>query len=255
MKLNRFICWAWLAAVSAVNAQSDDVEGLSDSSDVVIDETVVPSSADFGEEDAATPETPPTVQLNITYTVMDREPVPMGEFMPMDHDEVFVLNYTLTNKESFPISVAGVSGNILEYPSGDLVTSISFGELTDLYVPVNDTIAFRQKIAFDLEPGNYYLFPLVHVINEDAKKQEPAEGETDGESAFTVASSPTLMSVAEPIMSVFDPYFLSIQVLFLSMVGAVSYYFMYRKNGKKLNERIQPVKRDPKEWLPEQYKK
>lgn len=206
----------------------------------------------------------PSIKLNITYNIEDKE-TPSDSIYPIsfDQDEEIMLNYTLVNNENCNISVLGVSGSILTYPEGEVVTDITFGEMEDLHAHPNETINFRQKVLIDLEPGLYYLFPMVQVTNETAVSivnEDPdiVEIEDIDTSPKNVAAEPTFLSIEEPLMSVFNPQFLSIQFIFLGIVGVLSYFYLKRTgklNNNNNNSRRNNGKRDPKEWLPEQYKK
>ncbi|CAL9729141.1 increased recombination centers protein 22 [Monosporozyma unispora] len=200
----------------------------------------------------------PSIGLDINYNIEDKEmPESISEPLSFDQDEIVMLNYTLTNNEESDISVMGVSGNILAYPSGELITKISFGEMENLYATPNTTLNFRQKIVINLEPGLYYLFPIVHVTNETAAeiiKQDSTRAEDEDVDAEpkSVAANPTLLSIEEPLMSIFNPQFLSIQLMIVVLIGTISYYYL---NKNKSTQSIQTKKSDPKDWLPEQYKK
>lgn len=203
----------------------------------------------------------PSIGLNITYNIEDRPESLEETGMPIsfDQDETVMLNYTVVNNEDSDFSVIGVSGNILSYPSGELVTKISFGEMDNLYAKPNDILRFRQKVVIDLEPGLYYLFPLVHVTNETAvaiveRDSTRLEDEDVNPKPMSVAATPTILSIEEPLMSIFNPQFLSIQLLGLVAIGGISYYYLNKnKSTSKKNQKSE--KKDPKEWLPEQYKK
>lgn len=217
---------------------------------------------DDAPEEANGQDSLPSIQLNITYNIEDKEePETLGAPISFDQDEVIMLNYTLTNDEDCEVSVLGVSGNILSYPSGELVTKISFGEMEDLYARPSDTLNFRQKVVIDLEPGMYYLFPVVHVSNETAKdivEKDSTRNIKDGGDVDiepkSVAVNPTVLNIEEPLMSIFDPRFLSIQLGLLAVIGGFSYYYLNKRGNNKATN-VKKGKRDPKEWLPEQYKK
>ena len=219
------------------------------------------------QEEPAPVEKPfPSINLDITYNIEDREaPATPTDPVSFDQNEVVMLNYTLVNNEDCDISVMGVSGEILSYPSGEAVTKISFGEMEDLYAKPNETLQFRQKVLINLEPGMYYLFPMIHITNETAvsiTKDDPALAEIEDVDTTpkNVAAKPTVLNIEDPLMSIFNPQFLSVQFIILATVGGLSYFYL-NKNGKLNNKKnnLQTSKnigkRDPTEWLPEQYKK
>lgn len=206
----------------------------------------------------------PTIGLDIVYNIEDRNQTSNDQPVSFDQDETIMLNYTVTNNEQNDMSVVGVSGSILSYPNGELVTQISLGEMDNLYAFPNTTLNFRQEVVIDLEPGLYYLFPIVHVTNETAlaiveRDSTRAEDDDVDISTKTVAATPTIFSVEEPLMSIFNPQFLSIQLMVIVIVGAASYFYLNKNNNKINNKKAKKTlaqrKVDPTEWLPEQYKK
>ena len=220
---------------------------------------------DYEEQEEPVPTEKPytSINLDIVYNIEDREaPATPTDPISFDQNEVVMLNYTLVNNEDCDISIVGVSGEILSYPSGESVTKISFGEMENLYAKPNETLQFRQKIVINLEPGMYYLFPMIHVTNETAAaivKENPdlAEIEDIEDKKKNVVVNSTILNIEEPLMSIFNPQFLSIQLIILVIAGGLSYFYL-NKNGKLNTEKNNfknTGKRDPMEWLPEQYKK
>ncbi|CAL9733926.1 increased recombination centers protein 22 [Monosporozyma servazzii] len=249
----RFSQFALLSGITASFAlgQGIDLNQLanSDQNDIVIDEKA--------------PSTMPSIELDITYNIEDRNQTSNDQPISFDQDETIMLNYTVTNNEPCDMSVVGVSGNILSYPNGELVTQISLGEMDNLYAFPNKTLNFRQEVVIDLQPGLYYLFPIVHVTNEtalaivDLDSTRADDDDIDIETK-SVAANPTVFSVEEPLMSIFNPQFLSIQLMVIFIVGAASYFYLNKNNNNNNKKTKQPLKQgkvDPTEWLPEQYKK
>lgn len=223
-------------------------EEIIKNNNIIITDDTADNAPVVGNEQMATDDDLPTANFNITYDILDRDDFDPNKFLEVDTDETLLLNYTFVNHEDYNVSVIGVSGEIISQETGQLISKISFGELDDLFAQKNETLNFIQKVKFTIAAGNYFLFPMVHTVNETAKLDETV----DEVKPTSVAVNPVLINMQEPLMSMFNPQFLSIQIIFLAVIGFFSYRYMEKKEAEKPVEK-KPV--DPKDWLPEQYKK
>lgn len=251
----QFTKLTWLALFLRT-ALSEDIikdgklinEQIVENNNIIINNAPEGDGQFVGNEKMATDSNIPTANFNITYNLLDRDDYEENKFLSVDMDETILLNYTFVNHENYNVSVIGVSGEIISQETGQQVSKISFGELDDLFAQKNETLNFIQKVKFNIAAGQYFLFPMVHTVNETAKLDETVEEVKP----TTVAVNPTLINMQEPLMSIFNPQFLSIQVMFLAVVGFFSYRYMNKMENEK-TEKQKPV--NPKDWLPEQYRK
>ncbi|CCF60659.1 hypothetical protein KAFR_0L00520 [Kazachstania africana CBS 2517] len=212
---------------------------------------------DVTQEDVAQEAPNRTIDLDIKYEILEKPDADLTNFVEFEDNDVFTLNYTLTNREQdHNISIHAVSGSILALPEGRIVANVSKGDFEPaIFAAVNSTVTFQQKVEFVLNEGNYYLFPVLHALRHNV-----TQNDTDVEIAepITVGSTPLLFSIAAPPMSFFNLQFLSIPILMSVLLGGLTYFGT--KSGSSSTKRSASSKKtgtpsSTQEWLPEQYKK
>ena len=106
---------------------------------------------------------------------------------------------------------------------------------------VNGTSKFGQDVTLNLPEGQYFLIPFLLASRFDE--------------IVRIAAPPTLFEIVSPPISFFNPQFLSVQVIFLAIIGGVSYYYMKSKTNQRPSKKSATVKKVDESWLPETYKK
>lgn len=201
-----------------------------------------------------TVEKPVSANITITYTILERPPYHISEFLEFETEDVATLNYTITNNQNTTYILNAVGGTIRTYDDSEIAANITAGKFEQvLYVGVNQTVSVQQRVTFlNMKDGDYYIQPKVYFQEADTT-DETEDNEIE------LGAQLTLMTIMKPPMSFFNPQFLSIQIVLFGAIGSVSYFFMnYTLKGKKKKSTttqtsMKPV--DPSSFLPDQYKK
>ncbi|SMN19993.1 similar to Saccharomyces cerevisiae YEL001C IRC22 Putative protein of unknown function [Maudiozyma saulgeensis] len=242
MKFSKLTLLALLSATTVFGQQ------IEDNQDVPTDEEaiVIDNSANVENER-------PKVNFTITYTILERPPYDISEFLEFETEDVATLNYTITNNENFNYTLNSVGGSIMRFENGFNAANITSGKFNPVIrLDVNQTVSVQQRVTFlDMKDDDYYIQPKVYVQELEENAQE-----------LELAAPLTLMTIMKPPMSLFDPQFLSVQILIIGVIMAVSYFFLnFTLNGKKkktnnANKNTVSNKTvDTSSFLPDQYKK
>ena len=237
---------AILTLLGAGFAAAQKVEG---------DQEAIPEEA-IVIDGAGETEAPVRANMTISYTILERPPYDISEFLEFETEDVATLNYTITNHEAANFTLNAVGGAIMRFENGANAANITGGRFDpSIRIGENQTVSVQQRVTFlDMKDDDYYIQPKV-VVQEIAG----AEGEEKQEQELPAPL--TLMTIMKPPMSLFDPQFLSVQILLVAAIGAVSYFFMnYTLSGKKRSGKTSAAAAakkqvDPSSFLPEQYKK
>ena len=241
----RFSKLALLTLLSASFSAAQQVEGQKDD---IPEEAIVIDTRDEAEE-------PVRANMTISYTILERPPYDISEFLEFETEDVATLNYTITNNEDANYTLNAVGGSIMRFENGVNAANITGGRFDpSIRIGVNQTVSVQQRVTFlDMKDDDYYIQPkiVVQEISDEAEQQ-----------LEQVLPAPlTLMTIMKPPMSLFDPQFLSVQILVLGAIGAVSYFLMnFTLGGKKRSGKTGAATAakkqvDPSSFLPEQYKK
>lgn len=179
-------------------------------------------------------------QFNITYNIKGNSEI--NSFPEFESGEDIVLNYNFTNYENNNVSVVGLGGNIVDMRNLEVIANITRGDINPIHISINSTGTFQQKLTLNLEEGQYYIVPNIFVVKN--------------ETLMNVEATPHTLRIIPSFMSIFNPKFLFIQAILLGIVGLISYYFVYVKQGSKPKKTYvnKPIKVDSS-WIPETYKR
>ncbi|CAB4254074.1 similar to Saccharomyces cerevisiae YEL001C IRC22 Putative protein of unknown function [Maudiozyma barnettii] len=241
MKFSKLSLLALLSATTILGQQVEGDKEIPENDDTI----VIDGSANANER--------PTANVTITYTILEKPPYQINDFLEFETEDVATLNYTITNNENVNYTLNSVGGAIMRFEDSVTAANITSGKFDPvLRLNVNQTVSVQQRVTFlDMKDDDYYIQPKVYVQELDSPKE------------LELGAPLTLMTIMKPPMSLFDPQFLSIQILIVGVIGAVSYFFLnYTLNGKKKNNNnsnkttnANNKKIDTSSFLPEQYKK
>ncbi|CAI4038465.1 hypothetical protein SMKI_05G0760 [Saccharomyces mikatae IFO 1815] len=182
----------------------------------------------------------PSINIEVKYDVVGREPEGLNAFLEFYAEDTATLAYNVTNLEDTNIIIVGVNGTIVTYPDGYPVADITAANVGPFEMEVNGTSKFGQDVTLNLPEGQYFLVPILLAsrLNETMR----------------IAAPPTLFEIISPPISFFNPQFLSVQVIFLAIIGGISYYYMKSRTTQRPTKKV-TVKKVDESWLPETYKK
>nr|CAA45869.1 unnamed protein product [Saccharomyces cerevisiae] len=185
--------------------------------------------------------TPPSINIEVKYDVVGKESENHDSFLEFYAEDTATLAYNVTNWEDTNITIFGVNGTIVTYPHGYPVADITGASIGPYEMEVNGTSKFGQDVTLNLPEGQYFLIPFLLASRFDE--------------IVRIAAPPTLFEIVSPPISFFNPQFLSVQVIFLAIIGGVSYYYMKSKTNQRPSKKSATVKKVDESWLPETYKK
>ncbi|QHS72780.1 Irc22p [Saccharomyces paradoxus] len=193
------------------------------------------------EQDVVEAVAPPSINIEVKYDVVGKEPNDQDGFLEFYAEDTATLAYNVTNWEDTNITIFGVNGTIVTYPQGYPVADITGANVGPYEIEVNGTSKFGQDVTLNLPEGQYFLIPFLLASRFDE--------------VVRIAAPPTLFEIVSPPISFFNPQFLSVQVIFLAIIGGVSYYYMKSKTNQRPSKKNATVKKIDESWLPETYKK
>ncbi|CAI4059983.1 hypothetical protein SKDZ_05G0690 [Saccharomyces kudriavzevii ZP591] len=192
-------------------------------------------------QDVADAVAPPSINMEVKYDVTGKESDGLDTLLEFYARDTATLAYNVTNLEDSNITIVGVAGTIVTYPHGYPVANVTYADAGPYEMKVNGTSSFGQDVTLDLPEGQYFLIPFLFASKSDEMMR--------------VAAPPTLFEIISPPISFFNPQFLSVQIIFLVIVGGLSYCYMKSKtNQRPIKKRVAAKKAD-ESWLPETYKK
>ncbi|AJU46306.1 Irc22p [Saccharomyces cerevisiae YJM1307] len=193
------------------------------------------------EQEVAEAVAPPSINIEVKYDVVGKESENHDSFLEFYAEDTATLAYNVTNWEDTNITIFGVNGTIVTYPHGYPVADITGASIGPYEMEVNGTSKFGQDVTLNLPEGQYFLIPFLLASTFDE--------------IVRIAAPPTLFEIVSPPISFFNPQFLSVQVIFLAIIGGVSYYYMKSKTNQRPSKKSATVKKVDESWLPETYKK
>lgn len=242
----RFSRVTLLALLSATNVLGQVVEGDKD----IAPEDQKDAIVIDGANDVDPSEMKPTANFTISYTILEKPPYEISEFLEFETEDAATLNYTITNNEPFNYTLNSVGGAIMRFEDAVNAANISAGKFDPvLRVNANQTVSVQQRVTFlNMKDDDYYIQPRVYVQEMDTTEE------------IELPAPLTLLTIMKPPMSLFDPQFLSVQILVIGVIAAISYFFLnYTLTGKQKKntskKSVTEKKVDTSSFLPEQYKK
>lgn len=196
------------------------------------------ANADIEIENNA--ESPKIANFDVTYGIAEKDSAAASSFLEFNIGETATLSYSFTNKEDQDVAIVGVGGNVISLENGEIAANITKADIGPLSLAINETTEFQQMVKLNLDEGEYYLLPNIFV--------------TKGEDLMRVGANPSLLRVLPPPMSLFNPQFLFIQLILLSIVGGLSYFFINTRSSavKPSKGKAAPIKVD-ESWIPKNH--
>ena len=234
-----------LALLSATNVFGQIVQGDKDAPSENDENAIIIDGANDVD-----PSLKPKANFTISYTILEKPPYEISEFLEFETEDVATLNYTITNNDQFNYTLNSVGGAIMRFENGINAANITSGKFDPvLRVGVNETVSVQQRVTFlAMKDDDYYIQPKVYVQEMDTTEE------------IELAAPLTLLTIMKPPMSLFDPQFLSVQILVIGVIAAISYFFLnftltgkQKKNNSKKSNIEKKI--DTSSFLPEQYKK
>ncbi|KAM9910858.1 hypothetical protein OXX69_004061 [Metschnikowia pulcherrima] len=225
MKLSHWLFGAF-AAVSKVSAAED-----------VVDELPQEPVAQFDLKN-----------YELSYFIEEHPELTPSEAADLLHGESITLQYKISNEEESVITVVGLGGSFRDPLTGEPNVNLTSNSVEPLIIQPSTSATVRQKINLDFFPGDYVLAPEVYVAFNDELKGLSARGQ--------------LITVTEPPVSIFNPQFLFLEIIFFGVIGAAVYYF-YGSSLDKYLKGTAPVTKTGKSsasasgtqstWVPKNY--
>ena len=225
----------WLALFTGVFALSEDYAG---SSIETHNESIIAGDQDIISEEQQERK---FVNLNVTYTIIERPDFDLKEILEFAPDQLLTLAYSLYNGENSSVSIVGFSGNVYTLPDGYYAANISETSIQPLNVLYNETTSFSQEVKLVLPEGKFYVEPVL-IVEKDSE-------------TMRVAVQPIMVEIVPLPLSFFNLQFLSVQITLLACIGGMYYYFISRSTPITIKKtKFKAVKVD-ETWLPDNYKK
>lgn len=185
-------------------------------------------------------------KFNLDY-VIDEYPISsVADVAQLQVDQKINLQYTLRNDEEFDLSVVGLGGALRDSLNGDYLYNLTSTSLGPLVVKPGQEVNFSQAISLEVSAGYYLLLPQVFVAYDQSLKVVQAKG--------------LLLSVEEAPVSLLNPQFLFLEIIFVALLGGAGYFFFYNQLAPYLKgtspSKSVPVAKtsgfDPL-WVPEHH--
>lgn len=125
--------------------------------------------------------------------------------------ETITLTHTVTNNEELDITVVGLGGEFRDPTTGAVTVNLTANSVGPVVIPPGQAAVVGQKINLDITAGSYIINPQVFVAFNDQLK--------------AIAARSQLAVLTEAPVSFFNPQFLFLELLFVSIVGGIGYYF------------------------------
>lgn len=205
----------------------------------VLNEEAIPENIIKVEQEAQQ-----RVNFTIDWVFVDTPGNGLDNYYEFSASETGLMNYTFTNYENEDTLIYAVSGQIIEPEKYEIVANITETEIGPIYVGVNETVSFLQKLELVLPEGVFFVTPMIHFGEAEDPKR--------------VGAAPKAIRILPAPLSFFNPEFLTI----LLTLGVISYYsyksvYSYDKkpNKKALKAQARDAKIDASTWVPDNHKK
>lgn len=182
------------------------------------------------------------IDFDVAYNIIGKT-TDFSNGLDFSMEEVATFNYSFANNEDSNVSVIAVAGSVVTSAEGYQVANITEQSIGPVPIAVNETVNFQAGIQLVLPEGSFYMLPVLYVM-KDGKLMK-------------IGIRPLLINVNPPPMSMFNPSFLSVQIILgLLIAGATYVVFTFSKptSKKRRMKSATPISVD-QSWLPDTYKK
>lgn len=168
-----------------------------------------------------------TVDILVDYTIKETPQLTKNDVASWTNGEAITLEYTINNNEESDVTVIGVTGQLLNPVTRQVVTNLTQGRIGPVAVPPGESAKFEQTININLVPNNYELVPQIFIVQGDLVKVIPCRSQ--------------LASVLDRAISFFDPRLIFLELVLLASFGGLI-YLAYQIWGKNYVKGTAPVK-------------